>query len=149
VSKEKNVDSPREQLNSLLDPSVSFAQDMLKKHGEFFPFGMALKPDNAVELVAGYTGSEHPPSSEIIELLIEGFRSKATNGKIIGLAITYMVTVRADASAPKTDAIQIALEHRENDFVNVIYPYSIDSSGQIKYGELYATPREPMVFKSN
>src|SRR5947207_3237886 len=55
-----------EDLNELLNASLPFAQEMLAKHGEFFPFGRSMDVGGGIAHVAGWTGEEQPPSQEVI-----------------------------------------------------------------------------------
>src|SRR5690348_576112 len=48
---------------------VPFAQQMLRQHGEFYPFAATIDKDGAVAQVAGDIGSERPGSAEMIAFL--------------------------------------------------------------------------------
>jgi hypothetical protein len=50
---------------------LPFAEQMLATHAEFIPFGGATRPDGEIVSIAGYDGSEHPKSVEIIALMKE------------------------------------------------------------------------------
>jgi hypothetical protein len=43
----------RDDLDELMGPLLEFAQDTLRKYGEFFPFGNVMTSGGDVELVAG------------------------------------------------------------------------------------------------
>jgi len=45
----------------LLNAALPFAQQLLMKHCEFFPYGFAMKPSAEIISVAGYDGRERPP----------------------------------------------------------------------------------------
>ena len=64
-------DEAEEVMNALLP----FAEEMLVKHGEFYPFAGAMMADGEIHYIGGYTGDEQPPSQEIIDLLKDGFRA--------------------------------------------------------------------------
>jgi hypothetical protein len=41
-------------LNQLLNSLLPFAERTLAEHGEFFPFGTAMKPDGEIVAVSAY-----------------------------------------------------------------------------------------------
>jgi hypothetical protein len=76
-------------LDQLLNALLPFGQQMLSRHGEFFPFGSAMTVDGKIEAHAAYDGDEQPPSQQLIDLLTQGFRQQATAGQIRAAAICY------------------------------------------------------------
>lgn len=135
----------RDDLDALLNPLLPFAQDMLRKHGEFFPFGAVTKAGGEVELVAGYTGSEQPPSQELIDLMVGAMRSRAASGEINAAGICYDVRVWTE-DGKTTDAIAVSLEHRAGDSVAVLMPYSKGRFTGLRFGDLTAGPGERRIF---
>jgi hypothetical protein len=137
----------RDDLDALLNSLLPFAQDMLRKHGEFLPFGAVMTTDGAIGLVAGDAGEEHPPSQEVIDLLADGMRARAEAGEITAAGICFDVRLRTpDGKA--TDAIQVSLEHRAGDAASVLMPYSKGRFTGLKFGELSSAPGERRVFAS-
>jgi hypothetical protein len=43
-------------MDALLNAALPFAKQQLTKHGEFFPYGVAMSHDGQIALIAGYTG---------------------------------------------------------------------------------------------
>jgi hypothetical protein len=78
----------KHDLEQLLSAAVPFAEQMLMNHGEFFPYGSSMNGDGKISAVGGYTGGEHPKSTERIGLLRAGFRREA-----IARALTKIVFV--------------------------------------------------------
>jgi hypothetical protein len=78
-------------LDQLLNSLIPFAQQMLSKRGEFFPFGSAMTTDGKIEAHAAYDGNEQPPSQQLIDLLTQGFRQQASSRRIRAAAICYDV----------------------------------------------------------
>jgi hypothetical protein len=135
----------RDELEALLDPLLNFAQDMLRKRGEFFPFGGTLSADGAVNLTAADTGDERPPSQDVIDLLVGGMRAQATAGDIRAAALCYDSRFTPEGGQ-KTDAIAVSLEHREGDAVLVMQPYSKGRFTGFKFGQLVSVQPERRVF---
>ena len=135
----------RRQLDDLLDAMLPFAHQMLDKHGEFYPFGAAMRRDGTVNMVAGDAGSEHPPSDQMMDLLRRRMRSKQQEYLAVGLC--YDVRVRARAEGETTDAICVSLEHREGRAVDVFEPYT-KRGATVEYGSLFAQQGQRLVFAS-
>jgi hypothetical protein len=136
----------RDDLDLLLDPLLRFAQDQLRKHGEFLPFRNVMRTDGEVRLVAGYTGSERPPSQDVIDTMVAGMRSRAAALEIRAAGICYDVRIRAEDGKP-TDAVAVSLEHRAGDTVQLFMPYSKGRFTGLRFGELKAGPGERRIFQ--
>ena len=106
--------NPKADVEELMNSMLPFGQQMLEKHGEFIPYGAAMTSANEIVSVAGYDGDEKPLSQDIIELLKEGFRSAAEKGEYIATALFFDVRVTLPGSNEKSDAIAVALDHKEN-----------------------------------
>jgi hypothetical protein len=97
----------RQDYNALLDALMPFAEQMLKQHGEFFPFGAAINPAGEVTAHAAADGSEQPPSEELIALLVQGLQAEARAGKIRAAGICYDGRIVQDGK--KVDAVILTL----------------------------------------
>ena len=133
----------RRQLDEVLNKLLPFAHELLGKYGEFFPFGAAMERDGNLRIISGDTGSEHPPSDEVIALLRSAMK-EARDG-YIAIGICYDVRVRTRADAAPTDAICVALEHRDGTAVTVLEPYG-KRDGVMEYGSLIAQQGRQVVF---
>ena len=135
----------RAELDALLEELLKFAQQMLKKQGEFFPFGGTISSQGELGLTAADTGGERPEPQGVIELLAGGMRAQATAGQIRAAAICYDSRFTPEGGA-KTDAIAVSLEHRDGDAVLVMLPYSKGRFTGLKFGQLVAVAPERRVF---
>ncbi|TME87273.1 MAG: hypothetical protein E6I43_03380 [Chloroflexi bacterium] len=104
-------------MDALLNAALPFAKQQLTTHGEFFPYGVAMSREGQIALIAGYTGTERPPSTEVLDILYEGLRSKAEQNR--GAAVVADVRLRGE----EPDAIQVEVEHREGVALKVFLPY--------------------------
>ncbi len=138
---------PKAECESLMNAALPFAEKMLKQHGEFFPYGAALKENGEIASVAGYDGREQPPSKDVIGLLKQGFVQGAKAREYRATALVYDVKVKLPASGEKSDAIAVSLNHRENYSVIVFFPYRL-KNGQLVFGEVFAQEGEADVFPS-
>jgi hypothetical protein len=133
-------------LDQLLNAVVPFAQQMLAKHGEFFPFGSSMTTDGEIVANASYDGDEQPESKHLIELLTQAFRQEASSGKIRAAAICYDVRTVPPGQSEKTDAICVSAEHKNGEAANVFLPYKKGWFGRISYGQLFGGTRDREFF---
>jgi hypothetical protein len=133
-------------LNQLLSSLLPFAERMLAKRGEFFPFAMAMKPNGEIETISVYEGDEHPAPETLIELTTQAFKQQAREGQIRAAGICYDVRTVPPGRSEKCDAVCTSLEHHTGESVDVYLPYEKDSRGNIQYGEMFATRRTPQFF---
>jgi len=139
----------KQQLEGLLKVVVPFAETMLKKHGEFYPYGGTMGVDEKITCVGGYTGNEHPKSDEVIKLLKDSYRSEGAAGKIMACALVYDVRVIPPGQTEKTDAIQVNLDHRDGMSVTMFYPYRIGSDKQVTFSPPFAQKGVGEIFPNN
>jgi hypothetical protein len=138
--------TPKEECEELMNVLTPFAEDMLKKYGEYFPFGASMKLDGEIICVEAYNGEEHPPSTDLVDLLTEGFQKDAKEGKIKASGIAYDVKVTPPDSNVKTDAICIHLDHIRNYSVEVFLPYQLTKEKELIYGEVFAQAGKHIIF---
>src|SRR4051794_31885792 len=125
------------QLDQLLNLALGFAQDELGKHGEFFPFAVAVDREGQAALIAGSTDEERPRSADVIESCTA--QLVALRDGLTAAAIT------ADARLTDGgDAISVALEHSQGQAMIVLLPYV--KGEPIEYGELRAQPAAARVW---
>ncbi len=133
-------------LEELLGMLYGFAQEMLRKHGEFFPFGAVMKVDGELVGVQGHTGEEQPPSQDVIDLLQASLKDQAAKDEIRAAGICLDVMVTPPGSNEKTDALCARLEHKTGEAVEVYLPYRRGWFGRMKYGEIFAGSGEKTIF---
>jgi len=133
-------------LAKLLEGLLLFAQQMIDKHGEFFPFGATIDMKGDMALSAAHTDSEQPPSQECSDILTDGFRIQAKEDKIRACGICYDVRTIPPGQTEKVDAICARLEHNCGDAVDVFLPYRKGWIGQVEYGEIFACRGTKIVF---
>lgn len=116
-------------LDGLLNMTLPFAQQMLAKHGEFYPFGATVTTGGEARLIAGELGREHPASSDVLSLLVE--RLCQDRGGLRAVAICSNVRL------PDSDAVRVDLEHRDGHAMAVLMPYKEKRFGRgIEYDDL-------------
>ena len=134
----------REETDSLLDNAVKAAIHFLEKNGEFYPFGVALRPDGRIALVASYDGKEHPKSDEVLALLYPGLKQGVRKDEYRAVAIVTDMKIRKTPSDEPKDALRIQIEHPNAAPVACYLPYRLEA-GKFVQGELTAGPAKPLV----
>ena len=79
----------RPDLDALMSALLPFAQRMLSKHGEFYPFGAAIDRDGQVRLMAGGADTDRPLANQIIDALVTGFRQAAAEGEVRAVGLCF------------------------------------------------------------
>lgn len=134
----------RQDYNTLLEFLMPFAEQMLKQHGEFFPFAAVVSAAGELTPHAAYNGDEQPPSEELITLLTDAFQSDAREGKIRATGICYDGRIVQDGK--KVDAVIVTLEHASGNATKTCIPYSKKLLGGYRFGQMIASFDEPKIF---
>jgi len=138
--------TPRDEMDSLLDMLLPFAQQQLEKHGEFFPFAASIDSSGALAMVGVDLGDEHPASTDVIDSLYEALARLAASGEIRAAGICADVRIPPPGSAEQTDAIRTSIEHAEGDPVEVFLPYTKRRMRGLQFGGLFAQAGTPRIF---
>jgi hypothetical protein len=144
---EKAASDPKADCEVLMNSVIPFAEQMLSSHGEFLPFGGAMRSDGELASVSGYDGDEHPKSSDVIRLIKDGFIEAARKGQFKATALVYDVRTILPSTGDKSDAIAVSLNHRDKYSVIVFLPYKIDD-GKLTMGDVFAQTGEADIFLS-
>lgn len=115
----------REDANDVLNASVSYAKRMLRRYGEFGPFGFAMNPDGDVtmEPVAQHDMPADP--AMLVGLLQQQLTERAIKGKLRAAASASNVTMGKPSNEGYADAIMVDIEHESGYCVKAFVPYRI------------------------
>jgi hypothetical protein len=133
-------------LDRLLNTMLPFAQQMLAKHGEFFPFGSSMTAEGEISINAADTGDEQPPSQQLIDLLTKAYQKQAEARQLRAAGICYDARVVPPGETEKSDAVCACLEHQSGEAADVYVPYRKGCFGRIRYGKLFGAQRTPQFF---
>jgi hypothetical protein len=142
----EHMADPKTECEKLMNAALPFAEEMLTKHREFFPFGSTMSTDGEIAQLGGWTGDEQLPSNEVIELLQEGFRSGAERRQYKATALVYDILTIPPGKREKQDAIAVAMDHRDDYSVIVIFSYSFNSDGKLEIEAPFMTKGENKIF---
>jgi len=119
----------QDDLDGLLNMTLPFAQQMLKKGGEFYPFGAATSTAGEELLLSAE--DDHPASTAVLASLLNGIRHDR--------AVYRAVAICSDVRLPDSDAVRVELEHQEGQAMAVLMPYRKKRfSRGVEFGELRA-----------
>lgn len=144
--RESEDERAEEEMEQLLNAVIPFAQRMLAKHGEFYPFAAAVKNDGRLKFIGDLPKLPNPLSEDLIDHLREQLISGASQGEYRATGICSDVRVAVSGQEDKSDAVCISLEHLDGQSMNVFLPYRLAQSGEITYGDVFASIANPVVF---
>jgi hypothetical protein len=140
------VPTPKEECEELMNAVLPFARQMLAEHGEFFPFGATMSASREITQAAGWTGTERPPSLDVIALLTEAFQAGAASGSYVATALAYDARVAPPGKPDKQDAVAVQLDHRDAYSVLVLFPYTLSRAGGVVFDAPFALPGSHSIF---
>ena len=104
---------------------VPFAKLQLERRGVFPPIGAALKANDKFILMPVDKTAVSMLPKELIELMQEALVQGAADGEYKTTALAYDATVPLPSSGKPTDAIAVALDHRDGYSVITFLPYEL------------------------
>jgi hypothetical protein len=128
-------------LDRLLNTVLPFADEMLRRHGEFYPYGAAITREGEEQVFAADPGeAEHPNPSEVLTSLVQGMSEEINDLRAAALV--------SDVTSGKTDAIMVHLEHADSMAITVVLPYrQAEQADEIEYDDMAATPAEALIWR--
>ncbi|MGZ4973274.1 MAG: hypothetical protein ACXWDN_10975 [Limisphaerales bacterium] len=134
----------KQDYNALLQALMPFAEQMLKKNGEFFPFGAVVSTTGEVSAQAAFEGNDTPQSEDVIASLVQAFQTQARGGNIRATGICS--DGRILHNGKETDAVIISLEHVSGNATKTCVPYSKGLFGGYSFGQIVGSMAEPKIF---
>ena len=77
-------------IEKLLNSTLPFVKDLLKKYGEFFPLASAIKPNDSVAQVGTYDVNEKPLSDKLTHIAgshVKNRQKSVNNSELINNCI--------------------------------------------------------------
>jgi hypothetical protein len=130
----------QDDLDGLLGSSLPFAQEMLDRRGEFFPYAATISVAGETQLIAGDPGEgEHSTSVVVIQVLVDGLRAERDT-----LRASAVVS---DVRLADSDAVRVELEHADGHAIVALLPYRKKLLRRaIEYGQMTAGPGERQIW---
>lgn len=140
------MSDPKSECEELLSEAVPFARQMLAEHREFFPFAVSMSEDREITQVGVSTEDEQPASRELMDLLDVVLRNEAAEGTLRAAAVTYDIMIVPPGREEAQDAIAVALDHRADYSVVVVFPYAFAEDGALEVEAPFAMDGENRIF---
>jgi hypothetical protein len=145
ISQRKQM-TPKDECEELLNQLFPFADQMLNKYGEFFPYGSVMNNDKTIMAVAFYNGNEKPRSQDVINDLIKTYSEDAKKMKIRASGIAWDARIKIPDTDKVSDAVIVSLEHNDKYSVQVVFPYEI-KNGKVIWNDTFSMEGKKDVFK--
>jgi hypothetical protein len=146
LKNEKQIKSPKEETEELLNAIMPFAKQMLEKQGEFYPVGAATLSNGKIVMVSARENDHHPSPQILIDDLLATFRIAAKSGKYKATAIVANILARPPGEAKKINAISVYLDHMSGYSVQVVFPYRITPKNEVILSKPFASSGHRNVF---
>lgn len=143
----------REDANDVLNASVSYAKRMLRRYGQFAPFGYRMNNDGDVAFEAVAQHDMPPEPAMLLELLYQQLGERAKKGLLLAAGTASNVTMGKPSPEGFPDAVMVEIEHRDGYCVQAFVPYRI-TGGQlhglfprvVRFGKLRVQGGAPRLF---
>lgn len=143
----------REDASDVLNACVSYAKRMLRRYGQFGPFGYRMNLDGDVALEAVAQHEMPPEPALLLELLYQQLGERAKKGLLLAAGTASNVTMSKASDEGFTDAVMVEIEHQAGYSVQAFVPYKI-TGGQlhgvfprvVRFGTLRTQDGVPRLF---
>jgi hypothetical protein len=129
----------------LMNIFFPFAEELLRKYGEFHPFAGAINNDGEVVSVGDHNGEEQLDSQELVSRLKESLKTGRENLK--AGTVFYDVRTRDSKTGNTSDAIAVFVEHKEGKTAyEFFYPYQLYGKEEITMQDSFGNALEKQIF---
>lgn len=129
----------------LMNIFFPFAEELLRKYGEFHPFAGAINNDGEVVSVGDHNGEEQLESQELVSRLKESLKTGRENFK--AGTVFYDVRTRDSETGNTSDAIAVFVEHKEGKTAyEFFYPYELHGKEEITMRDSFGNALEKQIF---
>jgi len=140
------MSDPKTECEMLIGALLPFAEQMLREHGEFYPYAATMSLSDECAMAAIAEDGEEPSPSELITKYKELFRSESESGEFKATAIVYMGLTMPPGKPEQQNTVICAVEHRDGFCAKVCFPYTLDASRNLEMLEPFATAADSEIF---
>ena len=117
-------ENPEQDIEQLIQYSIGFADELLNKHKEFYPFASYISVVGELVPIRVNSEEEFPDSHELIIELLEVLNNIQESGDLVAYAIAIDSRVTNDRFPETIDAIAIQTFHAQREQqINYYFPY--------------------------
>lgn len=146
-------DHVREDANEVLNAAVTYAKRMLRRYGQFGPFGYRMRSDGEVALETVAQHEMPPDPAMLLDLLYQQIGERAEKGLVVAAALASNVTMAKPSDEGYCDAVMVDIEHSSGYCVQAFVPYRI-TGGQlhgffprvVRFGAMRTQEGKPRLF---
>jgi len=120
-----------------------FAEQMLRRHGQFYPYGGVMRTDGSIAHVGA---TNRARSATLIETLRQELRARIERAEVKAAAIVFDVRVTPPGAGHKSDAIEVLVQHRDSYCAEVFFPYRL-KKGDLGFGQVFAQSCATQIFR--
>ena len=120
----------RDDANELLNAAVNYAKRMLRKYGEFGPFGFSLNQQRELVNETVPRTDLPPDPAMLLQLLQDQLTERSSNKEIIAAATAANVTLAKTSEEGFSDALLVEIEHQNGYCIKAFVPYRM-AGGQL------------------
>jgi len=135
--------SPRDEMNDLLNAAVEVASELLESNGEFDPFALALQGDGKVIHLEAENVDEDAEAETLVENLRQTLRERLP--ELRAIAVVADVTVEDEEAEAMSAAVSIQMEHINSDPIDCFVPYEINGD-ELEMADLVGEPGTRHIF---
>ena len=129
----------------LINIFFPFAEEMLRKYGEFHPFAGAINNKGEVVSVGQYNGQQQVESQDLVSQLKESLKTGKENYK--AGTVFYDVRTRDNETGATSDAIAVFVEHKEGKTAyEFFYPYQLHGKEEITMKDSFGNALAKQIF---
>ena len=113
-----------QEIEQLIQYSIGFADEVLKKYGEFYPFASLILLTGELVPLGIHSGEEFPDSSQLVLETQELLEQRIDKGELIAYAMAIDTQITNEQFPQSIDAICIRTFHTQRqEQVNYYFPY--------------------------
>ena len=139
-------------LARIFDALYPLAQEILRKRGQFIPFGMIVDQTGTMARLgsrsdAGKKKKRKP--IDVMSALMRNLRAQAERQQIRACGICVIAEAKLPGHEKKVKTICCVAEHANGDSSQTFVPYRRNLLGRYKFESPIPLPRQPTIFKSD
>lgn len=136
------------EYNDLLDALLPFGQQMLNKHGEFYPYSAIVDRAGIVVLLANQIEEKHPNASEVLDSLLRVIREQVKKEDCRAAGVCVNVSIIDPRTNRKCEALQFIFEHSEGESLDIYFPFQKRLFRGVNFEKPFSQASEPKIFNS-
>ncbi len=134
-----------EDIQSIINIFFPFAEELIIKFGEFYPYAGAITTENEFVSVGFHEENKHLSSEKVLASLKDTLK-KGSQQYIVGI-IFYEVKTKDAATGEIQDAIAVFVEHKSGqNAYEFFYPYKLEGEGDFVVGDSYGNSLAKEIF---